>query len=123
MKTEKIEKLAAILHDKKENVIHIRYLKQGLSHRLVLKRLHRVIKFNQKASLQSYMNMNTELRKWKKKTVLKKTFNLIYNTVFRKLIKMWHNTDIRLVTTKEKKHYLVSELNYQTAKKKLLEIY
>ena len=53
----------------------------------------------------------------KKKTVLKKTFNLIYNTVFRKLIKMWHNTDIRLVTTKEKKHYLVSELNYQTAKK------
>ena len=74
MKTEKIEKLAAILHDKKENVIHIRYLKQGLSHRLVLKRLHRVIKFNQKASLQSYMGMNTELRKNEKKNGFKKDF-------------------------------------------------
>ena len=47
MKIEKVEKLAANLHDKTEYVIHIRNLKQALNHALVLKKLHRSIKFNQ----------------------------------------------------------------------------
>ena len=47
MKTEKVEKLVANLHDKTEYVIHIRNLKQALNHALVLKKLHRSIKFNQ----------------------------------------------------------------------------
>ena len=51
MKIEKIEKLAANLHDKEEYVIHIRNLKQALNHGLVLKNVHRVIKFNQTAWL------------------------------------------------------------------------
>ena len=46
MKIEKIEKLLAQLHDKKECFIHIRNLKQTLNHGLVLKKVHRVIKFN-----------------------------------------------------------------------------
>ena len=37
MKIEKIENLVAHLHDKTEYVKHIRNLKQGLNHRLVLK--------------------------------------------------------------------------------------
>ena len=49
MKTEKVEKLVINLHDKIEYVIHIRNLKQALNHGLVLKKVHRVIKFNQKA--------------------------------------------------------------------------
>ena len=36
MKIEKVEKLEANLHDKAEYVIHIRNLKQALSHGLVL---------------------------------------------------------------------------------------
>ena len=47
MKIEKVEKLVANLHDKTEYVIHIRNLKQALNHGLVLKKVHRVIKFNQ----------------------------------------------------------------------------
>ena len=38
MKTEKVEKLVANLHDKTEYVIHIRNLKQVLNHGLVLKK-------------------------------------------------------------------------------------
>ena len=38
MKTEKVEKLVANLHDKPEYVIHIRKLKQALNHGLVLKK-------------------------------------------------------------------------------------
>ena len=49
--------------DKKEYVIHVRNLKQSLNQGLVLKKVHKVIKFNQKAWLKRYIDMNTELRK------------------------------------------------------------
>ena len=48
MKLEKVKKLVANLHDKTEYLIRIRNLKQALNHGLILKKVHRVIKFNQK---------------------------------------------------------------------------
>ena len=63
MKIEKVEKLAANVHNKIEYLIHIRNLKQALNHGLVLKKSHKVIKFNQNAWLKSYIDMNTDLRK------------------------------------------------------------
>ena len=69
MKPGKFEKVLANLHDKKEYVIHIRNLKQELNHGLG----HRVIKFNQKAWLELYIDMNTELRN-NEKTDFKKIF-------------------------------------------------
>ena len=63
MKIEKVEKLVANLHDKTEYVINIRILKQALNHRLVLKKVHRVIKFNQNARLKPYIDINIDLRK------------------------------------------------------------
>ena len=52
MKIEKFEKLAANLHDKTEYVRHIKNLKQELNHRLIMKKVHRMIKLNQKAWLK-----------------------------------------------------------------------
>ena len=49
MTIEKVEKLVDHLYDKTEYVIHIRNLKQALNHRLALKKVHKVIKFNQNA--------------------------------------------------------------------------
>ena len=46
-KLKKFEKPVANLHDKKWIVIHIRSLKQALNHGLILKNVHRVIRFNQ----------------------------------------------------------------------------
>ena len=46
MKIEKVKKLVAILHCKAEYIIQIRNLKQALNYDLVLKKVHRVIKFN-----------------------------------------------------------------------------
>ena len=46
MKIKKVEKLVANLHDKTEYVVHLRNLKQALNHGLVLKKVHRIIKFN-----------------------------------------------------------------------------
>ena len=61
MKNKKVEKLVANLHNKTEYVIHIRKLKQALNHRLVLKQVHRVIKFKQNAWLKPYINLNIDL--------------------------------------------------------------
>ena len=46
MKVENVEKLVANLHDKTDYGIHKINLKQALNHGLVLKKVHRVIKFN-----------------------------------------------------------------------------
>ena len=61
-KLQKFEKIFTNLHDKNEYVIHIRNLQQSLNHGLILKKIHGVIKFNQKDWLQLYIVMNTKLR-------------------------------------------------------------
>ena len=48
-------------------MIKLRNLKQALNHRLILKNVHRVIKFNQIAWLKLYIDMNTKLREKSKK--------------------------------------------------------
>ena len=53
--------------------MHIRNLKQVLNNELVLKKVHRIIKFNQKAQLNSYFDINSDLRK-KAKIDLNKDF-------------------------------------------------
>ena len=64
MKIEKVKKFVANLQDKTKYVIHIRNLKQALNHGLVLKKVHRMFKFNQNPWLiKPYIDMNTDLRK------------------------------------------------------------
>ena len=67
IKTEKVEKLVANLHDKIDYVADIRNLKQTLNPGLVSKRFHNVIKFNQNVWLKPDIDMNTDLRKKNKK--------------------------------------------------------
>ena len=62
-KVEKVAKLICSIEDKEKYVIHIRALKQALNHGLKLKKVHRVIQFNQKAWLKTYIDMNTKYRK------------------------------------------------------------
>ena len=81
-KLEKVEKLVCSIEDKEKYVIHIRALKQALNHGLILKRVHRVIQFNQEAWLKPYIDMNTKLRKEAKNELEKDFFNLMNNSVF-----------------------------------------
>ena len=46
MKIGKVEKLSGTLLDQTECAIHIIILKEALNHGSVLKRVHRIIKFN-----------------------------------------------------------------------------
>ena len=62
-KIKKCSKLVCNMNDKEYYVIHIRAFKQALNHRLKHRlKVHRVIQFNQKAWLKSYIEINTKLR-------------------------------------------------------------
>ena len=59
-KANKLEKFICSVEDKEKYVVHIRALKQALNHGLVLRKVHKVIKFNQRASLKPYTDMSTK---------------------------------------------------------------
>ena len=117
MKIDKCKKLVCNLYNKKKYVVHIRSLKQALNHGLILKKVHRVIQFNQEAWLKPYIDMNTELRIRAKNDFEKHFFKLMNNAVFGKIIEnVRKHRDIKLVTTDKRRNQLVAEPNYHTTK-------
>ena len=59
IKIDKCKKLVCNLRNKKKYAVHIRSLKQALNHGLKLKKVHRIIEFNQEEWLKNYIDMNT----------------------------------------------------------------
>ena len=115
IEVNKCKKLVCNLFNKKKYVVHINALKQVLNHGLKLKKIHRIIEFNQEAWLKPYIDMNTELRKEAKNDFEKDLFKLMNNSVFRKTMEnIRKHRDIKLVTTDKKRSKLVSEPNYHT---------
>ena len=115
MKISKCKKLVCNLLNKKKYVVHIKSLKQALNHGLKLKKVHRIIEFNQKAWLKPYIDMNTELRKVAGNDFEKDFYKLMNNTVFGKTKEnIRKHRNIKLVTTDKKRSKLVSEPNYHT---------
>ena len=111
----KFKKLVCNLFNKKKYVTHINSLKQALNHGLKIKKIHRIIVFNQKAWLKSYIDMNIELRKAANNDFEKDLFKLMNNSVFGKTMEnIRKHRDIKLVTTDKKRSKLVSEPNYHT---------
>ena len=107
IKIEKLEKLVTNLHDKTEYVIHTRNLKEALHSGLVLKKVNRVIKFNQMLR-KPYIDMiTTDLRKKAKNDFEKDFFKLMNRAVFRKVMEnVKKHRDITLLTT-ERRNYFV----------------
>ena len=115
MEINKCKKLVCHLFNKKKYVTHINSLRQALNHGLKLKKIHRIIEFNQEAWLKPYIDMNTELRKDANNYFEKDLFKLTNNSVFAKTMEnIRKHRDIKLVTTDKKRSKLVSEPNYHT---------
>ena len=109
------KKLVCNLNDKKNYVVHINVLKQALDHGLKLRKVHRVIEFDQEVWL--YIDVNTELRKKASNDFEKDFFKLMNNAVFGKTMEnVRKHRDIKLVKTDKKRNKLVAEPYYHTMK-------
>ena len=105
------------MYGKKDYVVHIRALKQALMLGLKLKKVNKVLQFNQKAWLEPYISMNTKLREKAENDFGKKNVKLMNNAVFGKPMEnVKKHRDIKLVTTDKRRNKLVSEPNYHAIK-------
>ena len=79
-----VNKLIPTLRDKKNYVLHEENLKLYLSLGLKLKKVHRVLEFNETPWLKEYIDFNTEKRKEAKNSFEKDFFKLMNNSDFGK---------------------------------------
>ena len=107
----KTEKLVLTLEDKERYVVHYSnlqfYLRQGMR----LKKVHRVIEFDQEPWMEPYIRMNTEFRKQAKSdfetdlhkqmnnSVFGKTMENLRNRVDVKIVRAWETDKIRKLTS------------------------
>ena len=105
------EKLLLTLEDKEKYVVHYSnlqfYLRQGMR----LKKVHRVIEFDQEPWMEPYIRMNTEFRKQVKSdfetdfyklmnnSVFGKTMENLRNRVDVKIVRLWETDKIRKLTS------------------------
>ena len=112
-----VSKLIPTLRDKKEYVLHYRYLQLYLDLGIKIKKVHRVLEFNQSPWLKQYIDFNTEKRKHAKNSFEKDFFKLMNNSVYgQTMLNLRKRVDIRLVTDEKKLEKLTSKPTYVSSK-------
>ena len=92
------EKLVLTLEDKEKYVVHYKnlqfYLRQGMR----LKKVHRVLEFDQEPWMEPYIRMNTEFRKQARSDFETDFYKLMNNSVFGKAMENLRNrVDVKIV--------------------------
>ena len=98
-----VAKLIPTLSSKKNYVVHYRNLQLYLYLGLKLKKVYRVLEFDQSPWLAQYINFNTQKRMNAKNAFEKDFFRLLNNSVFGKTTEnIRKRIDVRLVTDQKK---------------------
>ena len=106
-------KLVPTLHDKDNYVLHYRNLKQYLALGLQVKKIHRILSFNQSFWLNRYISMNTEKRKFAQNSFEKDFFKLMNNSIFGKTMEnVRGRRKIELVHTEKRMKKIASKPSF-----------
>ena len=103
------------LEDKNNYIVHYKNLQFYLSQGMHLKKVHRVIEFDQEPWMEPYIRMNTEFRKQAKSDFETDFYKLMNNSVFGKTMENLRNrVDVKIVRAWEenKIRKLVSDPSY-----------
>ena len=113
----RVAKLTPTLTEKKNYVLHYRNLQLYLSLGLKLKKVHRVLEFDQSPWLRQYIDFNTQKRAGAKNAFEKDFFRLMNNSVYGKTCEyLRKSVDVRLVTDQNKLSKLASKPTYVNSK-------
>ena len=95
----KCNKFVCNIYDKENYIVHLRVLRQALIHGFtILKKVHRIIQFNQEAWRKPYIDMKTKLNNFEK-YFFKRFFFFLNNVNFGKTMEdVRKHRDIKLVT-------------------------
>ena len=114
LKVDKIDKLICSLLPKRNYVLHYKNLKQYLKEGMILKKVHRGIKFYQSPWMEAYIRKNTDLRKLATSSFEKDFFKLMNNSVFGKTIEnIRKRQNVKIVDNRKLANKLSSKPNFE----------
>ncbi|XP_057302729.1 uncharacterized protein LOC130636895 [Hydractinia symbiolongicarpus] len=112
-----VKKLIPTLHKKEKYVVHCRNLELYISSGLKVKKVDRILEFDQSPWLKQYIDSNTNKRTFCKNAFEKDFFKLMNNSVFGKTMEnIRKRVNVELVTNKKKLMKLTSKPTFESSK-------